>query len=634
MAGADPDPPDSSKSPDLLPAPLGVRDAAADEVFDREVFLRNLTLRPGVYRMLDASGDLLYVGKARNLKNRVSSYFRGTAVSPKVHALRKYTARIEVTVTETEAEALMLEYNLIKRHRPRFNVTLRDDKSFPYVHLSSDHDFPRLSFYRGATRRDGKLFGPYPSAYAVRDTINVLQKLFQVRQCEDTFFANRSRPCLQYQIKRCSAPCVGLVGTQMYAQDVRHAVLFLQGEHGEVIDDLTQRMGKAAEAMEYERAAHYRDQIGALARVQESQSVAGEKGDADVLAVYGEGRIYGVSCMFVRNGRNLGTRTYFPRAGTKVDAREVLGAFIAQYYLAREAPTEILTSLPVADHALLAAAFEQRSGHKCAIRWRLRGVRAKWVSLAHTNAQQAVRMRLASGASVRAQLEAMRALLDLDEAPARIECFDISHTSGEHTVASCVVFDEEGARKSDYRRFNITSITPGDDYAAMGQALKRRYTRVKRGEALMPDVLLIDGGKGQVTQAREVLEELQIDGVYVLGVAKGPTRRPGLEQLIPGDGNRPFTIESDSHVLHLIQQIRDEAHRFAITGHRQRRATARQTSVLESIPGLGPKRRRALLQHFGGLQGVSRASVDELKAVQGISQTLAQLVYDKLQGDS
>jgi excinuclease ABC subunit C len=601
--------------------------------FDHEASLRTMTQRSGVYRMLDASGDVIYVGKARNLKNRVASYFRGAAISAKVDALRRNTAAIEVTVTETEAEALLLECNLIKRHRPRFNVTLRDDKSYPYIHLTSDHTFPRLTFYRGSRQRPGRFFGPYPSAWAVRDTLNLLQKLFLLRSCSDTFFANRSRPCLQYQIKRCSAPCVAYVTPEDYAQDVGHAVLFLEGEHDKVVDDLVRRMEVASTALEYERAAAYRDQIATLRRLQEQQAMAGAGGDADIIAAVCEGRTQCVAVMSIRSGRNLGTRTHFPTSATRVSSREVLGSFVGQYYLTREAPREVLTNLPVADCELLEQGFSERAGHKVEIRWRLRGLRAQWMKLAQTNAEEALRMRLTSSLGMRAQLDAVRDAFELDEAPQRIECFDVSHTMGESTVVSCVVFGEEGALKSQYRRFNVSGVTPGDDYGALRQALSRRYTRVKQGDAPIPDLLLIDGGKGQVAEAGRVLEELQLQGITVAGVAKGPARRPGQEQIFVLNHDLPLILPADSPALHLIQQVRDEAHRFAITGHRQRRAAARTTSVLETIPGLGPKKRRDLLRQFGGLQGVVRASIEELAGVRGIHRTLAQRVYETLHED-
>jgi excinuclease ABC subunit C len=602
----------------------------SEHSFDHEAFLRTLTQRSGVYRLMDGAGEVLYVGKARNLRNRVASYFRGSATSAKVEALRRHVASIEVTVTETEAEALLLENNLIKQHRPRFNVTLRDDKSYPYIHLTSGHEFPRLTFYRGSLQRPGRFFGPYPSAWAVRDTLNLLQKLFLLRSCADTFFANRSRPCLQHQIKRCSAPCVGYISAEDYARDVGHAVMFLEGEHDKVIDDLVRRMESASAIQEYERAGEYRDQIATFRRLQEQAAIAGADGDADIVAAVSEGRINCVSVMSIRGGRNLGTRTYFPVSATRVTGRELLATFLGQYYLTRTAPREVLTNLPVADAGLLEAGLSERAQHKVEIRWRLRSVRAQWVKLAQTNAEQALRMRQNSSAGVRAQLEALRDALELDEVPARIECFDISHTMGESTVASCVVFGDEGPLKSQYRRFNIRGVAPGDDYGAMRQALSRRYLRVKQGEAPIPDVLLIDGGRGQAAEAARVLEELQLEGITVVGVAKGPARRPGQEQLFLLSQEAPVILAPDSHALHLIQQVRDEAHRFAITGHRQRRAVARTTSILETIPGLGPKKRRDLLRQFGGLQGLARASMEELAGVRGINRTLAQRVYETL----
>ncbi|MEM9058136.1 MAG: excinuclease ABC subunit UvrC, partial [Pseudomonadota bacterium] len=484
---------------------------------------------------------------------------------------------------------------------------------------------------RGPKRRGEDYYGPYPSARSVRETLLHLQKLFQLRQCEDTFFANRSRPCLQYQIKRCSAPCVGLIDSDEYARDVRLATLFLKGRNAEVTKDLARRMEQAAEQRAYEQAARYRDQIASLKRIEEQQFVAdGDSGDFDIIAAATDGGVPCVAVMFIRGGRNLGTRTWFPRASTGTEATEVLGAFLPQYYLSRGAPAEILISAPVEDAELLAEVFAERAGHKVAIRHRVRGRRARWIAMASTNAQQAAQMRAAGKAAVREQLDGLKDLLQLDEAPRRIECFDISHTSGEATVASCVVFDEGGARKSDYRRFNIADVAAGDDYGAMRQALKRRYTRVKRGEAPVPDLLLVDGGKGQVAEAAAILEDLQLEEVALVGVAKGPTRKAGMEQLHLHPGGTVVSPPAMSPPLHLIQQIRDEAHRFAITGHRGRRAKARSTSVLEDVPGLGPKRRKALLAHFGGLQGVSRAGVDDLARVHGISRKLAKVLYDTL----
>ena len=596
--------------------------------FDSRSFVRSLTQRPGVYRMRDADGVVLYVGKARNLRKRVGSYFMRAATDAKTAALLRQTADVEVTVTGTEAEALLLEYNLIKSHKPRFNVVLRDDKSYPYIRVSTTHDFPRLSFYRGSRKQPGRYFGPYPGARAVRETLSQLQRLFMLRQCDDTFFRNRSRPCLQYQIQRCSAPCVGYIGKEDYARDVRDAIHFLEGRNREVTASFVQRMESAASDLDYERAARYRDHIANLNKVVARQFTSRRRGaDADVVAAAVEGGVHCVAVMFVRGGRHLGSRNFFPRA-RDASARDLLCAFLPQYYLEREAPAEIIISEPVEDVELLDATLTERAGHKVRIRHRVRGERARGLDMAHANAREALAMRLASHSSLAAQREGLRELLGLDETPERIECFDVSHTGGESAVASCVVFGPEGPVRSAYRRFNIAGIAAGDDYAALDQALTRRYTRIKRGEAPLPDVLLIDGGPGQVKQAAKVLEELQVEGVAIAGVAKGSARRPGQERLFLAGRNRPLILPASSGTLHLIQQIRDEAHRFAITGHRQRRGGQRQVSVLEQVPGLGPARRRALLRQFGGLQGVSRAGVDDLASVKGISRKLAETVYD------
>ncbi len=606
-----------------------------DNGFDPRDFIRNLSHRPGVYRMLDAAGEVMYVGKARDLKKRLASYFQREASTPKIEALVRLVAGIEVTVTATETEALLLEYNLIKKYKPRFNITYRDDKSYPYIRIATDHAFPRLSFYRGSLKAPGNFYGPYPSAHAVRETLGQLQKLFQVRQCEDTFFANRNRPCLQYQIQRCSAPCVGLVSEEEYAEDVGHAVMFLEGRNRQVTDALVKRMEAAAGKLQFEKAAQYRDQVATLNRIQESQFVSGRgRGDFDVLGVASRGRVHCVAVMVLRSGRNLGSRTYFPRSAAAVEPQEVLSAFVVQHYLSREAPREILTRLPVDEIELLQQTLAERAGHAVEIRHRVRSTRARWLQMAQTNAEHALNMRLASNATIAEQLEGLREMLGLDETPSRLECFDISHTGGESTVAACVVFGPEGAAKAEYRRFNIHEVRAGDDYAAMRQVLERRYTRIKRGEAPVPDVLFVDGGKGQVAEAAQVLEELQLPEITILGVAKGPARRPGMEQLFRAGEKHPVSLSPDSPVLHLIQQVRDEAHRFAITGHRARRARSRRTSVLEAVPGLGPKRRRELLRQFGGLQGVARAPVEDLAKVKGISRQLAKLVYETFHAES
>ncbi len=594
--------------------------------FDAKAFLKTLSSAPGVYRMLDAQGKLLYVGKARNLKRRVASYFQRTTDNAKTRAMVAQIAGIEVTVTHTETEALLLENNLIKQHRPRYNITLRDDKSYPYVHLTA-HDYPRLAFYRGARKERGQFFGPYPSAAAVRETLSQLQKLFQLRPCNDTFFANRSRPCLQYQIGRCSAPCVGLISAEDYARDVQHAVLFLEGRNTEVLEALGERMENAALAQNYELAAQYRDQIAQLRQTREQQHMDGRAQDVDVLAAVSQGGVHCVALVAIRGGRNLGAKPYFPRGG-ETDPEEIMSAFLPQHYLGRDVPHEILSNVPVEDSSLLEQALREQTGHAVAIRHQMRGIRARWMDMARRNAEQALATRLVADATLQQRFAALQKALQLDEPPVRLECFDISHTQGEATVASCVVFGLEGPLKSDYRRFNIEDITPGDDYAAMRQALMRRYLRLQKGEGILPDVLLIDGGKGQVAEALAMLEELQVSGVQVVGVAKGPGRKAGYEQLFLGATKKPLQLPPDSPALHLIQQVRDEAHRFAISGHRGRRAKARTTSPLEAIEGLGPKRRQQLLKAFGGLQGVARAGVDELMQVHGISRELARRVYD------
>ena len=621
----------------------------ADHAFDAKTFLKTLPAKPGVYRMFDKQNEVIYVGKAVNLKKRVASYFRKKLDSPKTQVLVSKICHIEVTVTHTENEALLLENNLIKSLKPRYNILYRDDKSYPYIFLSTQHEFPRLSVHRGAQRAKGRYFGPYPSAGAVRETLNLLQKVFPVRQCEDTFYKNRSRPCLQYQIKRCTAPCVGLVSKGRYQQDVDHAVMFLEGKSNQVIDTLVLEMEKAAEQLEYEQAARYRDQIASLRRIQEKQYISQEGGDFDVIAVSAAGGVGCIQVFSIRGGRNLGNKTYYPRhtewASDKAPETHLLSAFIPQYYLSsdqgrgtRDIPAEILLSHEPESRTIIEQVLSEQEGRKINLKIKLRGQRARWLKMAEQNAKQSLSIRLNSKASMLQRYEALQEALELEEMPSRLECFDISHTMGEATVASCVVFDLNGPLKSDYRRFNIEGITGGDDYAAMHQAVTRRYKRLKEGEAKMPDILFIDGGKGQLAQAQDVLNELQVTNILLVGIAKGPERKPGEETLwLSNPGLLPEVSEiilpADAKALHLIQQIRDEAHRFAITGHRQRRQKKRNTSPLEDIPGLGPKRRQLLLKQFGGLQEVMRAGVEDLARVNGISTHLAQKIYDVLHQD-
>jgi excinuclease ABC subunit C len=593
--------------------------------FDHKSFLNHLTRLPGVYRMLDADGAVLYVGKAKDLKRRVSSYF-SRAQNRRIQLLVSRIHAIEVTVTHTEAEALILENNLIKSLKPKYNILLRDDKGYPYIYLSAD-PFPRLAYHRGRRQAKGRFFGPYPNAGSMRETLQLLQKLFPVRQCDDTFYNNRSRPCLQYQIKRCSAPCVGLIAQADYAEDVKDAVLFLEGKANQVIDGLVERMEKAAAALEFEQAARLRDQIAALSRVQERQYITGERGDMDIIACCANGGAACIQLFVIRNGRNLGNKSFFPSTAGVEQEGAILAAFIAQYYIGKQIPQEILLSHAPDDKPLLEQVLTQESGHQVRLRREVRGSRAQGLRMALHNAQLALDARLASRAGMQRRVEALQQSLFLDELPNRMECFDISHTGGELTVASCVVFDAAGPLKADYRRFNIEGIQGGDDYAAMAQALTRRYTRIQTGEGVLPDILFIDGGKGQLQAAANVLEELAVVGVQLVGVAKGPDRRPGMEQLFLFGADSPIILPADSPALHLIQQIRDEAHRFAITGHRQRREKSRKTSVLEQIPGIGAKRRQRLLKQFGGLQGIARAGIVDLERVEGISRILAEQIY-------
>jgi excinuclease ABC subunit C len=609
---------------------LSTGPAAGQDRFDPKLFVDSLPGRPGVYRMLDIDSQILYVGKARNLKSRVSSYFQPSNVQPKVQALIAKTVNMEVTITNSDTEALLLEYNLIKKHRPRFNVVLRDDKSFPYLHLETNHEFPRLNFYRGSRKEPGKYFGPYPSAGAVRDTLQQLQKLFRIRNCDDSYFANRSRPCLQYQIQRCTAPCVGLVSKDHYARDVGAAIKVLEGRNAEVGEDLARRMEGAAERLEFEEAAQLRDQLAKLKVIQAQQIVtAGADHDADVIAIAAANGEFCVALMFVRAGRSLGSTTFFPKAPL-AELPEVLAAFVMQYYLERDAPSEIIVEQDFDEMQLLESTLAERLLHKVRICSSVRGIRARWLEMMHNNAEQALNMRRLARAGIESSLEDLREVFDLEEAPHRLECFDISHTGGTDTVASCVVFGEEGPLKSDYRRFNISGIQPGDDYAAMYQALTRRYKRVRDGEIVKPDILLIDGGKGQLAEAAKVLEELGVEGITLIGVAKGVDRRAGQEQLFLLGQDTPTILPPDSRALHLIQRVRDEAHRFAIAGHRRKRAKRHNQSILETIPGLGPVKRRELLKQFGGLQGILRAGIDDFIQIRGLGRELAEVIYEHL----
>ena len=600
--------------------------------FDSKRFLQTVTRQPGVYQMFDADGRILYVGKAKNLRNRLSSYFRATGLTAKTMALVNRINSIEITATRSETEALVLEQSLIKSQRPPYNVMLKDDKGYPYIFLSSKDTFPRIALHRGAKRKKGQYFGPFPNAASVRDSLNFLQKTFRIRSCEDSVFRNRSRPCLQYQIERCTAPCVNFISEEDYQADVRHAEMFLSGKSDKIIRELADEMDRASQELQFEKAARLRDQIADLRRLQSDQVAERSSGDVDVLGVASQGGTCCVHILFIRQGRILGSRSYFPAERLGLSGAELLSAFIPQFYLGsqREVPREILTSEPIEDAEPLQQALREQSGREVALVHRLRGNRATWVTMAQQAAAQNLDSRTAAQQKLQGRFEALQECLKLEQLPERLECFDISHSSGEATVASCVVFDTGGPVKSDYRRFNIEGIQAGDDYAAMAQALKRRYTRLSSGEGKFPNILLIDGGKGQVRQAVDSLNELGVVGVQIVGVAKGTTRKAGFETLYVVAGNRELVLAADSPALHLIQQVRDEAHRFAITGHRQRRDKKRRESPLEGISGVGPARRRALLRHFGGLQELRRATVEEIAGVDGVSRKLAQDIYSAL----
>lgn len=598
--------------------------------FDGRTFARGLSPAPGVYRMLAADGTVLYVGKARALRNRVGSYFNATPKTARTMAMLAQVARIEVTVTRTEAEALLLENQLIKSLQPRYNVLLRDDKSYPYVLLTQE-PWPRLAFHRGPRTVPGRYFGPYPSAASVRETLNLMHKLFRLRSCEDSVFRNRSRPCLQHQIGRCSAPCVGLVPAREYDEAMRRAAMFLDGRSEELGQELAAAMEAASARLDFEEAARLRDLIATIRKLQARQYVDGQAADLDVLAVAMQRATACVLLLAFRDGRNLGTRAFFPRTNGEESAEEVLAAFVSQYYAEQTPPREIVLDREIPDRELIEQALGEAAGRRVQLRCNVRGERAGYLDLARRNAELALATELASHSAQQARLESLRELLGLAEPPRRIESFDISHTLGEATVASCVVFDGNGPLRGQYRRYNIVGIEPGDDYAAMHQALERRFRKAAEEGGVLPDLLLIDGGKGQLAQARAVLGELGVSGVSVVGVAKGEERRPGHETLVLPDG-RELRPGAASPGLQLIQQIRDEAHRFAITGHRGKRLKARTTSRLEDIPGIGPRRRASLLRHFGGLAGLKAAGAEEIARVEGINAALAHRIYATLHG--
>ncbi len=598
-------------------------------IFDAHALIGSLPHLPGVYRMLNAKSDVLYVGKARDLKKRVSSYFQKTAQSLRIELMLSQVAAVETTVTRSEGEALILENNLIKSLVPRYNILFRDDKSYPYLMLSG-HAYPRLGFHRGALDGKHRYFGPFPHTGAVRESIQLLQKIFRLRTCEDSVFQNRSRPCLLHQIRRCSAPCVGLIDSDSYAADVKNAELFLQGREDDVLQALGNKMQQAAELQRYEQAAFYRDQIQALSTTQQKQyAESSTGGDADVIACAEANGTTCVNLVMVRKGRHLGDKSFFPHNAEGGTLAEVLQAFLAQHYFNRQIPEIIVVGADI-DAQEIEAVLAEQAGHPVHLVTRSQGQRRAWLEMAEKNAQLALGQRLSHASNQEARLGALREALGLPDTVQRIECFDISHTQGEATVASCVVYDRFDLRNSEYRRYNISGIQAGDDYAAMRSVLQRRYEKISRGEGIVPDLILIDGGKGQVSVAREVLAELGLSDIFLFGVAKGEERKPGLEQLICADAKTSIQLARDHPGLHLIQAIRDEAHRFAITGHRARRGKARLTSSLEGISGIGAKRRKELLARFGGLKGVIGASIDDLAQVQGISRRLAEKIYQEL----
>lgn len=631
---------------DVHSTSLGVQtDAPVDAFeiapFDAKAFLKKAPTGPGVYRMYNAAGEILYVGKAKVLKNRLSSYFQKQGLSIKTQALVGRIAQIETTITRTETEALILEQNQIKLLKPPFNILLRDDKSYPYIFLATDKNFPSVGLKRvRAKGKTGQYFGPFPSSGSVKESLKLLEKLFKVRQCDESFYRNRSRPCLQHQINRCKAPCVGLVSEEEYAEDVSRLVMFLQGKSPELIRELMDKMEAHAEQQQFEKAAELRDLIGHLRHVQESQVAESGNQDIDVLAMAeGPGTI-AISMLFIRKGRILGHKNYFPKLPLDLNSQERLSAFVEQYYVgqhqSRDLPKEVVLPQPLLNEDTISEAVRKLEGKRLRFASRVKSVRQQWQKLADTNAQSALRTFLENKENVFHRMDALREMLALEDMPKRMECFDISHSSGEKTVASCVVFNDQGPLKSDYRTFNIEGITGGDDYAAMRQALQRRYRNVAQTPDKKPDIVFIDGGKGQLGLAVEVFNALNLHDIALIGVAKGVTRKPGFETLlIPNYDNSLDTINCtpDNPGLHLIQQIRDEAHRFAITGHRNRRDKARRQSALEQIEGVGPKRRKELLSYFGSAQGVKQASIDEIAKVSGISTALAEHIYAALHSE-
>lgn len=586
-----------------------------------------MTSNPGVYKMYNSDKEVIYVGKAKNLKKRVSSYFRAGNHSNRIKRMISLIKNVDLIITKSEADALLLENIQIKKYRPRFNILLRDDKSYPYIYVDTHHNYPRLSFYRGKRKKDGKFFGPYSNVYSVRDALNTLQKLFKVRQCSDSFFKNRVRPCLQYQIERCSAPCVGLIKKDEYIADINMSMKFLDGKNTEIIDLLIKKMEHASDSQNFESAANFRDQIESLRHTCEQSVVSGEKGDVDIISVFIISETACIQVFNIRNGVSFGNETFFPDIDESINESSLLSIFIGQYYLSRQIPKEIIMNKITKDKKILEYILSKKKTSKVVISNSVRGIRQRWVELAEKNTMDSINTKILSKRNMFNRFHSLQDLLGLSDIPKKLECFDVSHTFGEQTVASCVSFSIEGAQKKDYRKFNIKSTSIGDDYAAMKEALTRHFSRLKKSDVSLPDICFIDGGIGQVNIALKVMEELQISTVQIIGVSKGKERKPGEETIIMDYGKTKINLEKNSLALHLIQQIRDEAHRFAITGHRKRRDKSRFKSPLEEIPGLGPKRKQILLKHFGGLQGLVKAGEDEIKKIPGINKTLAEAIY-------
>ena len=597
------------------------------DIKDIKHSLKNMTSNPGVYKMYNEDNIVIYVGKAKNLKKRVSSYFRQGNHSTRIKRMISLIRKLDVTITKSEADALLLENIQIKKYRPKFNILLRDDKSYPYIYVDTQHEFPRLSFYRGKRKKNGKFFGPYSNVYAVREALNTLQKLFKVRQCSDSFFKNRSRPCLQYQIERCSAPCVKLIDKSDYVVDINMSMKFLDGKNNEIIEALIKKMENASNSLKYEVAANYRDQIEALRHTCEQSIVSGEKGDVDVISVFIKSATACIQVFNIRNGVNFGNETFFPDIDETINESTLISIFIGQYYMSKQIPKEIILNKITKDKKILEFILSKKKESKVTITNNVRGLRQKWVEIAEKNTLSSIDTKILSKKNMFNRFQALQNVFNLSEVPKKLECFDVSHTFGEETVASCVSFSIEGPQKKDYRKFNIKSTKIGDDYIAMKEALTRHFSRLKKSDLSLPDICFIDGGLGQVNIALKVMEDLQISTVNIIGVSKGKARKAGDETIIFDSGKSKINLEKNSLASHLIQQIRDEAHRFAITGHRKKRDKNRFKSPLEEIPGLGPKRKQILLKHFGGLQGLINAGEDEIKKIPGINKTLAEAIY-------